>query len=534
MARINPKPVEPEGSPEAQLWIIGEAPGEDEVYEGKPFIGRSGELLFGTLERVGISRTQCFITNVSKYHPEGNKFPLLEGSAELDRSQQELATLLRHHTPRCVVCVGSKSLEFVTGLEGITNWRGSILDGNLFNRSRTIPIIHPAFVLRDGTNYPAFELDLKRIQQELGSDELRLPVYSMVIDPDGDMIDIALEEILKAEHISVDIETVIYTSTLRCIGFATRPDRAIVFKLDTQRKREAIKIILDSQSKKIFQNGIFDTLILLENGYTVNNYFFDTMIAQHILNPELPRGLDFLASVYTRQPYYKHTSKDDVMTYNGIDACTTLDIGLQQIKELEKSGLWDLFWFEMNEVEMAREISKTGLPLDEDRRQQFSKVLNAKYEDKVKMFCQFVGLGSYVDMNPNSTKQAQAVIYDGWKLPEKIDRKTGNRTLDEDAVVALIAHTKDKVMTSVKKDTKLKYEVMFYALKTLLEIRGLKKMVSSYIDIDVSKDGTIKSMFKVSSTETGRWAAEKYYDNTGLNAQTFPREFVEVEDVPVG
>jgi len=530
MARVNPKPVEPEGSPESQLWIIGEAPGEDEVYEGRPFTGRSGELLFGTLERAGISRSECFITNVSKYYPEGNKFPLLEGSAELDRSKQELSTLLQRNTPRVVVCVGSKALEFIAGLEGITNWRGSILDGNLFNRSRTIPILHPSFVLRDGTNYPAFELDIKRIKEELSCDELRLPFYSMVIDPDGDMIDICLDEILKAEMISVDIETVIYTDTLRCIGFATRKDRCFVFKFDTLRKREAIEIILESNTKKILQNGIFDTLILKENGYELKNYYFDTMIAQHILNPELPRGLDFLTSVYTRQPYYKNTSKEDVYVYNGKDCCCTLAIALDQIKELDKAGLWDLFNFELSEVEMARDISMAGLPLDDERRQLFSKVLNKKYNDKTNLFCQFVGLGSYVDMNPNSTKQAQAVIYDGWKLPEKIDRKSGNRTLDEDAVVALIAHTKDKVMTSVRKETKMKYEVMYYALKTLLEIRGLKKMVSSYIDIDVSPDGTIKSMFKVSSTETGRWAAEKYYDNTGLNAQTFPREHIEVED----
>lgn len=527
MAKIHPRALEAEGLPSSNIWIIGEFPDEDSVYGGKQFTGRAGELLISTLERAGIARSDCFITNTCKYCPTENNYSLLEGSRELSESQQELALLLRGHSPNVVVCVGEESLRFITGLEGITNWRGSILDGNLFNSSKTIPIIKPYFVLRDGANYPVLELDCNRIKEESRSNEVRLPHYSMVLDPTGDILEQALHEILTAKIISVDIETVIYTATLRCIGFAIRPDRCFVLRLDSHRKREVIKLILEASVPKVLQNGIFDTLILEENGYTVSEYTHDTLIAQHILNPELPRGLDFLASVYTRQPYWKHTSKDDVLKYNGIDACVTLDIALQQIKELEESGLQRLFLFEMSEVEMAREISKTGLPIDMERRSLFSKLLNAKYEEQAKLFIELVGLKG-VEYNPNSTHQVQAVVYDAWKLPEKKSRTSGNRTLDEDAVVSLIAYTKDKRDTSVRTETKTKYEMMYYALKILLELRGLKKLISSYIDITLSPDGRARSMFKTSSVETGRWASEKYYDNTGWNGQTLPRESIEV------
>jgi hypothetical protein len=66
-------------------------------------------------------------------------------------------------------------------------------------------------------------------------------------------------------------------------------------------------------------------------------------------------------------------------------------------------------------------------------------------------------------------------------------------------------------------------------LKLILEIRGLRKMLSSYINPKISEDNRARSTYKL-STETGRWAAEKFVDQTGFNAQTMPRGYIVVPD----
>ena len=62
------------------------------------------------------------------------------------------------------------------------------------------------------------------------------------------------------------------------------------------------------------------------------------------------------------------------------------------------------------------------------------------------------------------------------------------------------------------------------ALKLILRIRGHEKMLSSYIDVKTSLDGRVRSWYKFFGTETGRWSAASWYDETGLNGQTIPRE----------
>lgn len=529
MPNLYPIEVPPDGDPSSKIWIIGEAPGDDEREERKPFVGKSGQLLFNTLGRYGIRRSECFTTNVSRFQPFSNKFENLEDTKELDYSKLELAKLLQSFSPNVIVCVGAKALEFITGYTKIQTYRGSILNGNLHNQCKTIGIAHPAYVLRDGTAYPVFDLDCKRVSEESSFPEVRLPYSAFILNPTGFELEEARAAILAAEYVAVDIETVIYTSTLRCVGFGISSEKAISIAYDTERKRQVIKEILEAGNKKILQNGIFDTTILKENGLEVNNYFWDTMVAQHILAPELPRGLDFLASIYTKIPYYKDEIVSDLYRYNAKDCIATYITAMEQMKEIADSGMQHLFDFEMAEIEMARTMSMTGLPVDLERREQFSKALNAKVNEKKTILKQILGFGSgELNVNPNSTDQMQAVVYDGWNLPEKRNRKTGNRTLDEDAVVSLIAYCKEKVDKSKRADTILGWKAKFIALQLLLEIRGLIKLVSTYIDIKISNDGRLRTQFKICSTETGRWSAEGYYDETGTNAQTFPREYVEV------
>jgi hypothetical protein len=98
-------------------------------------------------------------------------------------------------------------------------------------------------------------------------------------------------------------------------GFSPSPDVGVCIVPSHFEGERAIERILESDAAKIFQFGTFDTLQLTTTGMSINDpkacssfdvpYYWDTLIAQHSLAPELPRSLEYLTSIYTREPYYK-------------------------------------------------------------------------------------------------------------------------------------------------------------------------------------------------------------------------------------
>jgi len=85
--------------------------------------------------------------------------------------------------------------------------------------------------------------------------------------------------------------------------------------------------------------------------------------------------------------------------------------------------------------------------------------------------------------------------------------------------------TVEKKIQDLKTDAaKQPWQIKLAALKLILRIRGYDKLLGSYINIELSPDGRARSWYKFWGTETGRWSASSWYDGTGLNGQTIPRE----------
>jgi DNA polymerase len=124
---------------------IGEAPGEREDKEGKPFVGQAGQLLTQLLEEVGLSRDDIFITNVVKCRPPGNRTPL---PGEIEACKSYLKTQLDILLPKVVLCMGSTATQTLSGqLDSLTRLRGR----NLSERSPAIvATFHPSYGLRMG------------------------------------------------------------------------------------------------------------------------------------------------------------------------------------------------------------------------------------------------------------------------------------------------------------------------------------------------------------------------------------------------
>lgn len=138
-----------DGNPEAEVMLIGEAPGADEDRQGKPFVGVSGQLLDRMMAAIGLDRSTFYITNVCFWRPPGNRKPT---EAELAAQLPFVTRHIELIKPKVLVLVGGSSAQGLLGLnDGITRLRGRWFDyasPDLAAPIPAIPIFHPAYLLR--------------------------------------------------------------------------------------------------------------------------------------------------------------------------------------------------------------------------------------------------------------------------------------------------------------------------------------------------------------------------------------------------
>lgn len=161
-----------DGNPEADLMLVGEAPGRDEDLEGLPFVGRSGQLLDRILAAIGLDRKSAYIANVIPWRPPGNRTPTPH-ETEICRPFIERQIALAK--PKVLVTLGGPSAKLLVGsTDGILRLRGgwkshTTSDGTVIP---VMPTLHPAYLLRN----PAHKklawrdfLEVKAKLRELGS-----------------------------------------------------------------------------------------------------------------------------------------------------------------------------------------------------------------------------------------------------------------------------------------------------------------------------------------------------------------------------
>jgi DNA polymerase len=136
-----------DGSPEARVMLVGEAPGRDEDIQGLPFVGRSGQLLDRMLAAIGLDRTSVYIANVVPWRPPGNRTPTPQETAIC---QPFIARQIELVDPDILVCLGAPSAQTLLGLnEGILKMRGRWARYENGKRPiKAMPTLHPAFLLR--------------------------------------------------------------------------------------------------------------------------------------------------------------------------------------------------------------------------------------------------------------------------------------------------------------------------------------------------------------------------------------------------
>jgi uracil-DNA glycosylase len=154
-----------EGDPDARIFFIGEGPGESEDLQGRPFVGRAGQLLDKMIAGMGLKREQVFIANIVKCRPPGNREPAPDETAACTPYLERQIEIVR---PKVIVTLGKPSSQYMLKtklamgkLRGQWhNWRGIKL----------MPTYHPAYILRNYTDETrrAVWSDLQQVMKEVG------------------------------------------------------------------------------------------------------------------------------------------------------------------------------------------------------------------------------------------------------------------------------------------------------------------------------------------------------------------------------
>jgi len=154
------------GNSDADLMFVGEAPGVHEDREGKPFVGRAGKLLDELLHGIGLERKDCFIANVLKCRPPGNRDPL---PAEIDACRGFLLRQVELIEPRVVCALGNFATKLLSGQpDGITKVRGTPQVRRLGARTVFLyPLFHPAAALRTPAMLETLRGDFERLPELL-------------------------------------------------------------------------------------------------------------------------------------------------------------------------------------------------------------------------------------------------------------------------------------------------------------------------------------------------------------------------------
>lgn len=165
-----------DGTPRCRIMFIGEAPGAEEDRQGKPFVGRAGQLLDKMMASIGLDRhTNTYITNVLNWRPPGNRDPSPEEAAIC-------LPFLRRHVelvaPEIIVLLGATAARHVTGrTDGIMRLRGQWLE--YFAAGKMVPVmptLHPAYLLRQPAHKRLAWRDLQAIEDKIKSLRLLEPV----------------------------------------------------------------------------------------------------------------------------------------------------------------------------------------------------------------------------------------------------------------------------------------------------------------------------------------------------------------------
>lgn len=544
--------VRPTGPAPAKIMIVGEAPGEEEVRRGEPFVGASGMELNRMLQEAGIMRSQCFVTNVCRERPFANdinnfiaknktsitpKHQILRNKFVLPPVWEGLELLKREIElvkPNVIIACGNVSMWALTGKWGITSWRASTLecdlDLGLDYKPKVIPVYHPAAVLRQWSWRNILVQDLRRARVESGRREIMRPDYQFITRPSYETALNVLDQLLAQvalgpKKLSCDIET--RMGQIACIGVGWSATEAMCIPLMDNKGEgmsywpleqevevvwRLLQLINHPNCYVIGQNFSYDAQYFWRYYHFIPNCVWDTMLAQHSCFANVQKGLDFLSSMYcTFHEYWKDegkewnekTGEDQLWTYNCKDCVVTFEAAEVEEKNIAAMNLTSVNAFQQRMFWPVLNTMNRGVRVDAKRRNRFAMELTDAIAEREQWIADVVGY----PLNIRSPKQMQELFYDQLGQKPVYNRANPGAVTVNDEALRRIADREP---------------ILRPLIRRIQELRSLGVFLSTFIGAPLDVDGRMRCSYNIAGTETYRFSSSKNAFGSGLNLQNIP------------
>lgn len=543
-----------QGPRDAKVMIIGEAPDQYEVENGRPFVGPFGLELSRMLQEAGFDRSKCYVTNVCRVRPPGNdikkffgtkasKNPTILGrypGTQIVRGLQLLEQDIRDIDPDLILAFGDTSNWAVTGEGGITKWRGSVLEcrdlgqGADHQRPKVIPTYHPSAVLRNWSLRNIVVHDLRRARRELDTNgrAIKIPDYKLRIQPNYQQVMDTLSTLRSGLRdtpwLACDIET--QRRKIDCIGLAWSKLDAIcipIIQMDVPAERrfywtveEQTEIILalrdlltDPLCKVIGQNFPYDQQYIAREWGFIPNLAWDTMTMHHSIFCTTQKSLDFQSSMYCDfHRYWKEDAKDagghrlsdhDQWIYNARDCVVTYEcfekqqVLINQMKFPSKGGLTP----QERQMKIHPAILNgmlRGVKVSQTKREEILLEVTKAIEDRES----FLNHVCSHPLNPRSPKQLQSFFYTDMGMRPINNRKTKKPTTDEAALEKL--SKRDPLVAPI--------------CEFINDVRSLGTF-RAVCSVPLDHDGRLRCSYSIPGTDTYRFNSTSDAFGFGTNLQ---------------
>lgn len=535
------------GSPSAKFIIIAEAPGDTEVQAKMPLVGASGAYLWKELARIGISRNQCYVTNVVKRRLNTKANVKEEKIAKSELNHWE--TILRYELSnlengRYMLLLGGYACSAVTGFTGVEKWRGSSFEYSKESgygcNGRMLVAYNPAYILREPSKELAFKIDVSRFGRIINN-TYKPHVISPIINPTfKEAIEYVKDLTASPKEISFDIETI--NNETACIGvtnenhsgmcIAFRDSSTSVYTVaeETEIRIALARMFAAPNTRIVAQNGNFDSYWLwYKDRLKVPHIHADTLLAHHTLYPSLPHSLGFLTTQYTEHPYYKDEidtwrSVGDInkfWEYNVKDICITRYCYEKLDAELKQQKL-DKFFYEhvMRLQHDLVTMTVNGVLIDESLRAKIETDLKAHLRELEANFTEAVRVCTgdpELFVNPNSPLQLKKLFFEKLKL------------------VGRGVSTNEKNRNNIMLHPKTPPAVR--EMLTLLDtFKGEYKFYSTYAKAKADEDSRMRSEWRQWGVQSapGRLSSSAVMWGSGANLQNIPARAKEMFIAPRG
>lgn len=502
-----------QGTSDAEIMFIGEAPGRVEVQTGVPFSGPSGEVLDLTLQKLEIPRDICYVTNLCLCPVPDNEDPLV---ADVRACWNRLSLEIQEVNPKVLVALGKVPTGILFDMSGgFMNTRG-IVQQSKAHRVQGIGTYHPAALLypKGANRFPEYWVDMSKMARVYRGE------YTQP-EPDTDTFVVShssAERVLDrihqdAEVIAYDWETTGLdprTAEGWCLGMSWRPGTAVVWPQDVFRAYipELCEIFERDDLIFVAYNAPFDTSFNKREGLPPRADF-DPLVLHMVLderpqNRSLERRLveDLDWPPYESQmlrkfnvskaEMIKRIPKDIIYDYCGKDCDGALRLYYLYRDAIDKEsprfmplvqGLLDPAHY------MLKDVSDHGIHVDQEQLTKIETLVKGELdvlEEKVNETLETIGF------NPRSHKQVQSMLWDTLELPEPKLYNRKKRSANADTLEYLQENNPHPFVD------------------LLIEHREKQTLYSRYLKAlwrHIKKDGRVHPYFNLGGAETGRLSA---------------------------